>query len=94
MKRYFAFALTFVLTAALFTGCGCTADEAQYTTAPTTMPTVMTTAPTQATHATESTTHATVDHGNGSLEDTTSTTATESTTETNSNSRTLSPTTK
>lgn len=90
MKRFFAFTLIFVLTAALFTGCGCTARDAQYTTVPTTLPTVMTTAPTETTHAT---THPTTEH----TEDTNPTgTATESTmeTETGNGSRTLSPTTK
>ena len=82
MKKYLMFALTLVLTAALFTACGCTSQDAKYTTAPATMPTIMTTVPTtEATRpATEATTP-TVDRGNGPLEETTvsTTTATEAT---------------
>lgn len=72
MKKCITFASALVLTAALFTGCGCTSQDAQYTTAPTTMPTVMTTVPT--TETTRSTTEATAptaDRGNGPLEDST-----------------------
>ena len=82
MKKYLLFALTLVLTAALFTACGCTSQDAKYTTAPATMPTIMTTAPTtEATHPTTEATTPTADRGNGPLEDTTTTTttATEST---------------
>lgn len=93
MKRYLAFALTLVLTAALFAGCGCTAGDAEYTTVPTTMPTVMTTAPTETTRATESTTHAATERDHTETRESTAT-ATESTTETGTDSRTLSPTTK
>ena len=71
MKKYLFFALTLVLTAALFTACGCTSQDATYTTAATTMPTVMTTAPTtEATQATTEATTPTADRGNGPLEDT------------------------
>lgn len=72
MKKYLAFVLTLVLTASLFTGCGCTSEDARYTTAPTTMPTIMTTPTTESTRATtHATTEPTIDHGNGPLEDTT-----------------------
>lgn len=88
MKKYAYFALVFVLTAALFTGCGCTNRDMNNTSAPTTQPTTSaTTAPTQATtHATTEptihdnlpgTTDGTIDHGNGPLEN--GTTATENT---------------
>lgn len=70
MKKYLSVALALVLTAAMLTACGCTARDAKYTTAPTTMPTVMTTAPaTEATRATTEATAPTADHGNGPLED-------------------------
>ena len=72
MKKVLSIALVLVLTAALFTGCGCTAKDAKYTTAPTTMPTIATMPTTEATRATtEATTEATIDRGNGPLEDTT-----------------------
>lgn len=72
MKKYLSLALALVLTAALFTGCGCTSQDAQYTTAPTTMPTIMTTPTTETTRATtEATTESTIDRGNGPLEDAT-----------------------
>ena len=79
MKKYACFALAFVLTAALFTGCGCTNRNMDNATVPTVLPTTnatteatqatteMTTAPTYATHTTEETT----DRGNGALEDNT-----------------------
>ena len=79
MKKYACFALAFVLTAALFTGCGCTNRNMDQATVPTVLPTTnatteptratteMTTAPTYATHATEETIH----NGNGALEDNT-----------------------
>lgn len=71
MKKYLSFAFVLVLTAALFTGCGCTSQDARYTTAPTTMPTMMTTPPTETTRSTtEATTESTMDRGNGPLEDT------------------------
>lgn len=70
MKKYLFFTLTLVLTAAVFTGCGCTSQDAKYTTAPTTIPTVMTTTPTtEATQATTAPTAPTADRGNGPLED-------------------------
>ena len=82
MKKYLSVIFTFVLTAALFTGCGCTSQDATYTTAPTTMPTVMTTVPTtEATRATTEATAPTADRGNGPLEDTTNTTGSTETTE-------------
>lgn len=82
MKKYLMFALTLVLTAAMFTACGCTSQDAKYTTAPATMPTIMTTAPTtEATRPSTEATTPTADRGNGPLEDTTvnTTTATETT---------------
>ena len=88
MKRFASIALVFVLTAALFTGCGCTNRNRPMDTVPTVLPTTQaTTEPTHATtHATvpEHTAESTVDHGNGPLEDhaaTTDTTPAESTTE-------------
>lgn len=78
MKKYSITALSLVLTAALFTGCGCRNNNAEPTT---TMPTVTsgtretTTATTEA--ATQPTTQppekdttptGTIDHGNGPLE--------------------------
>lgn len=83
MKQYLILALTLVLTAALLTGCGCTSQDAKYTTAPTTMPTVMTTAPTtEATRATTEATTPTADRGNGPLdESTTDTTGSTSSTD-------------
>lgn len=84
MKKYLFFALTLVLTAALFTGCGCTNQDAQYTTLPTSMPTMDTIAPTtEATteSTTRATTEPTMDNGNGPLEDTTGNTGTTGTTE-------------
>ena len=90
MKKYLFSVLTFVLTAALFTGCGCTSQDATYTTAPATMPTIMTTVPTtETTRETTEATTPTADRGNGPLEDATmmpsestgSTNATDHTTE-------------
>lgn len=96
MKKYLSFTFVLVLTAALFTGCGCTSQDAKYTTAPATMPTVMTTAPTtETTHATTEATTPTADHGNGPLDGTTHTESTASTNETTENhARSASPTTK
>lgn len=72
MKKYCYAIFTLVLTAALLTACGCTSQDAQYTTAPATMPTVMTTAPTtETTRATTEATTPTADRGNGPLEDST-----------------------
>lgn len=86
MKKYSILALTLVLTAALFTGCGCTNRNVMPTTVPTTH---ATTAPTQATtemttaptHETTHNTEATIDRGNGPLEDHATTTPTDGTTE-------------
>lgn len=72
MKKYAIVFLTLVLTAALFTGCGCRNSKPMNTTVPTTMPT---TAPTAAptTERTEPTTRATspadetIEDGNGPL---------------------------
>ena len=49
MKKYSILAITLVLTAALFAGCGCTNQDPARNTVPTTMPT---TAATETTHAT------------------------------------------
>ncbi len=85
MKKYGIFALVLVLTAALFTGCGCT-DPDMVTTETTLRPTTettratteatthMTTVPTTA--ATTPTTRETIDNGNGGLENTTAATGT------------------
>lgn len=81
MKKFSTLALALVLTAALFTGCGCR-NNAAPTTVPTTVPaTQPSTAPTHATTVptTEHTvpaTDATIDHGNGPLEDNTAATDT------------------
>ena len=87
MKSFASLFMSFVLTAAMLTGCGCTNRNAGMTTPTTMLPTTeMTTAPTSApTHAaTEPSmtneTDETINHGNGPLvEDTTGTT--ENTTE-------------
>ena len=81
MKKYAILVLVLVLTAALFTGCGCTnQDSSRNTTVPTTMPTAATT---ETTHATtepttmpsvEPSTNATIDNGNGPLDGMTDTT--------------------
>ena len=58
MKKYAILVLVLVLTAALFTGCGCTnQDPSRNTTVPTTTPTAATTE-----------TNATIDNGNGPLD--------------------------
>ena len=70
MKKYTILFLALVLTAALFTGCGCRNSQPMNTTAPTTMPTTApTTMPTVETGmATQpSTTDATIEDGNGPL---------------------------
>jgi len=84
MKKIWTLALALVLTAALFTGCGCTnsnkGDASTPTSLPTTMPsTAPSTAPT--TQATIPTMEETSPTGNGMLEDETGTVsdATEST---------------
>lgn len=85
MKKFAYLSLALVLTAALFTGCGCTNQNMGRDPMPTIMPTTTTaattaptTAPTQATtqmttepsNATNGT-EATADRGNGPLEDST-----------------------
>ena len=71
MKKYAILVLVLVLTAALFTGCGCTnQDPSRNTTVPTTTPTAATTETTRATTApttmpsVEPSTNATIDNGN------------------------------
>lgn len=82
MKKICCMALTLVLTAALFTGCGCTNRNKGRATTPTELPTTMPTMPTTeattvpTTHATTPTHEETTATGNGVLEDET-TTATE-----------------
>lgn len=75
MKKYATFVLVLVLTAVLFTGCGCTNQEpSRNTTVPTTTPTAATTETTRATTApttmprVEPSTNATIDNGNGPLD--------------------------
>lgn len=74
MKKYATFVLVLVLTAALFSGCGCTNQDPSRNTVPTTMPTTATTETTQATSApttmpsTEPSTQPTIDNGNGPLD--------------------------
>ena len=87
MKKLWTLALTLVLTAALFTGCGCTNSNKGNATTPTSLPTTMPTMPSTApstvptTQATVPTTEETSPSGNGMLEDETGTApdATEST---------------
>ena len=68
MKKYAILVLVLVLTAALFTGCGCTnQDPSRNTTVPTTTPTRATTAPTTM-PSVEPSTNATIDNGNGPLD--------------------------
>lgn len=83
MKKYSILALTLVLTAALFTGCGCRNRNVGRDTVPTVMPT--TNATSEPTHVTTEpatvpttehtnpSTDATIDHGNGHLEEPTAT---------------------
>ena len=83
MKPFANLFATFVLTAAMLTGCGCTNQNAGVTSAPTMMPTtettsIPTTVPTEA--SSTPSTDETINHGNGPLEDNT-TTATENTVE-------------
>lgn len=90
MKSFASLLMSFVLTAAMLTGCGCTNRNGGATSAPTILPTTEmttapTTAPTQAT-TTPATTDETINHGNGPLVDET-TGAAESTTETTAQSR-------
>lgn len=71
MKKQTLSVLTvFVLTAALFTGCGCRNSRPAETTAPTTMPTIATTAPTTEMTTMPTTmpqTEATIEDGNGPI---------------------------
>ena len=73
MKKICILALSIVLTAAMFVGCGCTNSEKDDASTPTgmteTMPTIATTEPT--TRPTTAPTQATTqpDSGNGALED-------------------------
>ena len=76
MKTFASLFMSFVLTAAMLTGCGCTNRNAGMTTPTTMLPTTeMTTAPTSAPTqtATEPTntqgTDETINHGNGPLVD-------------------------
>ncbi len=69
MKKYTIFALTLVLTAALFTGCGCTNQDMDMTTVPAALPTTYAT--TETTHATVPTTHATTPTTRATTESTT-----------------------
>ena len=93
MKKYCILALTIVLTAALFTGCGCTNRNSGMTTPTTMLPTtemttVPTTVPTQPSTEPSGTngTDETQNHGNGPLVDE-STIPSESTTETTGQNR-------
>ena len=72
MKKYTLLFLVLVLTAVVFTGCGCRSSQPMNTTVPTTMPTTApttmpTTAPTEATVQTAPTTQETIEDGNGPL---------------------------
>lgn len=71
MKKYSILILALVLTAALFTGCGCR-NTRPANTVPTTMPTTPVTsepthATTEATHAPTTATEGTTEHGNAPL---------------------------
>lgn len=87
MKKIWTLALTLVLTAVLFTGCGCTNSNKGNATTPTSLPTTMPTLPPTAPstvptpQATFPTMEETSPSGNGMLEDEIggSTNATEST---------------
>lgn len=76
MKKAFALISALVLTAALFTGCGCRNSKPAPTTAPTTMPTAAATQPTTmettmpTTEATIPTVGPTIEDGNGPLDST------------------------
>ena len=72
MKKYTVLFLVLVLSAVIFTGCGCRNSQPMNTTAPTTMPTTApttmpTTAPTDATVKTAPTVDETIEDGNGPL---------------------------
>jgi len=75
MKKLCSLVLTLVLTAALFTGCGCTNSNKDSMTTPTggptTMPTIPSTSPSTAptTQATIPTMEETTPTGNGAMED-------------------------
>ena len=89
MKTLASLFMSFVLTAAMLTGCGCTNRNAGMTTPTTMLPTTeMTTAPTQASTAPSATseTDETINHGNGPLVEE-STGASESTTESTAQGR-------
>jgi hypothetical protein len=87
MKKLLSLALAIVLTASVFTGCGCTNSNKDSMTTPTAMPTTVPTMPSTApatmptTRPTVPTTEETTATGNGPLEDetTSATDATEST---------------
>lgn len=89
MKKFGILTLSLILGVALLTGCGCTRTDMGSTSAPTVLPTNEekwettrpTTAPTvPTTHttvpSTAETTEATIDHGNGPMEDPTTTPST------------------
>lgn len=93
MKTLASMFMSFVLTTAMLTGCGCTNRNAGVTTPSTMVPTtemttVPTTAPTQASTAPSATseTDETINHGNGPLVEE-STGASESTTESTAQGR-------
>lgn len=71
MKKQMISVLTvFVLTAAMFTGCGCRNSRPAETTVPTTMPTIATTAPTTEMTTMPTTmpeTQPTIEDGNGPI---------------------------
>ena len=90
MKTLASLFASFVLTAAMLTGCGCTNRNTGMTTPTTMLPTTeMTTVPTQAStepSGTNGSTDETINHGNGPLVEE-STGASESTAETSGQSR-------
>ena len=68
MKKYTMLFLVLVLSAAIFTGCGCRNSQPMNTTVPTTMPTTAPTTPsTEATIMTVPTVEQTIEDGNGPL---------------------------
>ena len=81
MKSFASLFMSFVLTAAMLTGCGCTNRNTGMTT-PTTMPTQASTEPS----GTNGSTDETINHGNGPLVEE-STGASESTAESTAQSR-------
>ena len=89
MKPLASLFMSFVLTTAMLTGCGCTNRNGGMTTPSTMLPTTeMTTAPTQASTEPSGTngTDETINHGNGPLVEE-STGASESTTESTAQGR-------